>query len=342
MRCDFTCFVFLFPAMAKTESNRMTLKAEGPYNPSAPAAASAYAMAGNDNSFDIAEFKKSVAITVQSLNESEFTFDLNGVDPSIANALRRIMIGEVETVAIDKVHLWQNTGVIHDEVLCHRLGLIPIWVPEIAEVAAAPEEAGNVEWDQSRAIKFKLHVKCPADYPKGQSLAVKSSDLIFQPQSRAEAAWVEKPRPVSMEILIAKLRPGQEIEAELYCLRGSSKIHTKWSPVCSASYRLLPSVRFSRPVQGSEARDLVKLCPKKVFDLEDAGNAFVADERACSTCRLCIEKFPDAVDLGKIRDSFLFTVESTGCMPPAEIAAEAISILKTKALRAKENLSTLL
>ena len=35
---------------------------------------------------------------------------------------------KIPTVAIDKAILYQNTSIIHDEVLCHRLGLIPIMV----------------------------------------------------------------------------------------------------------------------------------------------------------------------------------------------------------------------
>jgi len=53
-------------------------------------------------------------------------FDLVGVDASIANALRRILIAEVPTMAIENVYVFQNTSVIQDEVLAHRLGLIPI------------------------------------------------------------------------------------------------------------------------------------------------------------------------------------------------------------------------
>jgi DNA-directed RNA polymerases I and III subunit RPAC1 len=53
-------------------------------------------------------------------------FDLVGVDASIANAFRRILIAEVPTMAIETVYVFQNTSVIQDEVLSHRLGLIPI------------------------------------------------------------------------------------------------------------------------------------------------------------------------------------------------------------------------
>lgn len=50
-----------------------------------------------------------------------------GVDASVANALRRIMISEVPTMAIENVYIYNNTSVMHDEILAHRLGLIPIF-----------------------------------------------------------------------------------------------------------------------------------------------------------------------------------------------------------------------
>lgn len=66
-----------------------------------------------------------------------------GVDASIANAFRRILIAEVHPVswinldiiiqiikvpviAIERVYVWDNTSVIVDEVLSHRLGLVPL------------------------------------------------------------------------------------------------------------------------------------------------------------------------------------------------------------------------
>jgi len=51
---------------------------------------------------------------------------LIGVDVSIANALRRILLAEVPTVAIESVWISVNHSIVQDEVLAHRLGLIPI------------------------------------------------------------------------------------------------------------------------------------------------------------------------------------------------------------------------
>ena len=61
-------------------------------------------------------------------------YDLVGVDASIANALRRIMIADVPTMCIEHVYVLNNTSVVQDEILAQRLGLIPLNVdPDLFE-----------------------------------------------------------------------------------------------------------------------------------------------------------------------------------------------------------------
>jgi len=71
-------------------------------------------------------FIENLKINILSLTHEELVVDVSGIDVSLANALRRIMISEVPTMAIEKVIIYQNTSIIPDEVLAHRLGLIPI------------------------------------------------------------------------------------------------------------------------------------------------------------------------------------------------------------------------
>ena len=68
-----------------------------------------------------------------------------------------------------------------------------------------------------------------------------------------EHKYAEPIRPVFEDVLIAKLRPGQEIEMELICEKGIGKTHAKWSPVSTASYRLLPHIEITEPIVGEEA-----------------------------------------------------------------------------------------
>lgn len=63
---------------------------------------------------------------ILKLDKYNITFELTNTDITVANALRRIIIAEVPTMAIDIVEITENTSALHDEFLAHRCGLIPL------------------------------------------------------------------------------------------------------------------------------------------------------------------------------------------------------------------------
>ncbi|XP_061385316.1 uncharacterized protein LOC133320734 [Danaus plexippus] len=65
-------------------------------------------------------------IEITELTRNHVHFVLRNKDASFANALRRVMIAEVPTLAIELVTIYENTSVLHDEFLAHRFGLLPI------------------------------------------------------------------------------------------------------------------------------------------------------------------------------------------------------------------------
>ncbi|PFH36850.1 DNA-directed RNA polymerase I RPAC1 [Besnoitia besnoiti] len=322
------------PASIVLNSNRLVCAAEGPRHTSSGGYAGAFLSSSCvDDVFSIEKFSEKTSIKFLSASPERVVFELKGVDVAIPNALRRILISEVPTVAIETVQIWQNTGVVQDEVLAHRLGLIPFVVDPTALNYRQP----NQDFTDENALRVSLHVKCTEQSlgPHQTSLPVYAKDIKWEPMSpsQKEAFAASPPRAVHPDILITKLRPGQEIELKAYLEKGVGKTHAKWSPVCTAVYRLEPEIVFKEPIQGEEATELCSLCPMGVFDIEDTtGEAYARYPRNCTTCRACIERFPNKVELRKIKDRFIFSVESSGAVPAPLLFKMAIEILKEKAL----------
>lgn len=79
-----------------------------------------------DEKWNFKKFAKKFRIVIVRMDNFEMEFDLIGIQPAFANAFRRLMLSEVPSMAIEKVMIRNNTSIIQDEVLAHRLGLIPL------------------------------------------------------------------------------------------------------------------------------------------------------------------------------------------------------------------------
>ena len=80
----------------------------------------------NDEYEDFADQGISPEIEILRIDQNEIRFVLSKCPLYLANALRRVMIAEVPTMAFDFVEIQENSSVLHDEFIAHRLGLIPL------------------------------------------------------------------------------------------------------------------------------------------------------------------------------------------------------------------------
>ncbi|EGV64277.1 DNA-directed RNA polymerase core subunit rpc40 [Yamadazyma tenuis] len=297
-----------------------------------------------DQSWDIEKIKNSLEVKISKLDERESNFDLVHIDTSIANALRRIMISEVPSVAAETIYVFNNTSVIQDEVLAHRIGLIPLKAdPDLLTWVDTAQDEKSKYTDEN-TIVLTLDVTCThnPNAPKGstnpkelyRNSHVYAKDLKFEPQGKQVELF--KGNPVTAadpNILIAKLRPGQEISLRAHCILGVGSDHAKFSPVATASYRLMPVIDIKQPISGEQAKRFQRCFPPGVVDIDSKGEAYVKDARRDTVSREVLrhEEFDGKVKLGRKRDHFIFNIESTGGMPPEEIFIKSIRLLKSKA-----------
>lgn len=278
---------------------------------------------GKDYSWNLNTFRSTLQTRITRLSEWRIEFDLVGLDASIANAIRRVLLAEVPTVAIEDVYMWNNTSIIVDEVLSHRMGLVPLRVdPDRIDFRAKDESPTD-----RNTLVFKLDVACERvpgtakdDPNQFKNAKVLSGALTWEPAgTQADDFKDDPPRPVHQDILLAKLRPGQKIRMELHCVKGVGKDHAKFSPVATATYRLLPHIDIPDPlaIEPHDVAKFVACFPQGVIGVRKHKGSgreevFVKNARKDTVSRevLRYKEFDGKVKLGRVRDHFL-----CGCLP---------------------------
>mmetsp|Transcript_35311 Transcript_35311/g.89376 ORF Transcript_35311/g.89376 Transcript_35311/m.89376 type:complete len:360 (-) Transcript_35311:414-1493(-) len=309
---------------------------------------------GVDNAWNLDDFKSDFQIKVHKLEDEVMEFDMVGCDPAVANALRRILIAEVPTVAIEHVFMINNTSIIQDEVFAHRLGMVPLRVdPAKLEPKVAEEAPG-----EKNTLVFRLDVTCRRDkdgniendkvlsselrWLRGGSEIPDETGCRFAAGQGHMFTEAEKPRAVHDDILLAKLRPGQSITLEAHAVKGIGKDHAKFSPVATAWYKLLPEVVLLKEPPADVAERLLAAAPG-LFTREGGQlrvHAARDHQQHLEKVRALLEDEAVAacMQYRKKKDHFMFTIESSGVLPPEVLFEQALGILHDKAHKLAQRL----
>jgi DNA-directed RNA polymerase subunit D len=256
-------------------------------------------------------------VEVLSVDEDRVRFLLGGVDVAFANALRRTMLMDVPCMVIDDIFFFDNSSVVADENLAHRIGLVPLRTDLDRYILPVDCDCGSELGCEKCRVVLTLDMEAETE-----TRTVYSGDFVSE-----DPAVV----PVSPSIPLTKIAPGQAVRLEAYARLGTGKEHAKWQPVSMAVYQHVAEIEVDED-RCTDCADCVKACPRDVFAIEE-GKLRVVDVNACTICGECEKACPvepSAVRAGPLDDLFLFTVESTGCLEPARLVAEAVRVLSVK------------
>lgn len=243
-------------------------------------------------------------------------FLLTGTTPAFANSIRRTVLQEIPIMAVDEVEFMANDSVIQDEVIAHRLGQMPLNTPEgyllTSECDCREGRCPNCSVDLS------LEVEGPT--------VTKASDLS---PSDTEVY------PIQEDSSIARLAEGEKLKLNAIARLGFGKDHANWQPAV-ASYKYMPLVEIDQDGK-DDWTECADACPEKILT-EEEGDLKVTDVEKCTMCGACEDVCPEAIEVSGDPSKFIFTIESTGTMPPERIVEKALTILEEKCSEFSENI----
>jgi len=241
-------------------------------------------------------------------DKSNLSFVLRDADVGLANAFRRVALSEVPTLAIERIFLQENSSSLYDEMIAHRLGLVPI--KGDTDLFKFRDQCSCEEGCPSCVLKLTLEKEGPC--------TVYSHDLKSEDPK-------QKPVP---NIPIVKLGKSQRIKLEADAVLGNGKMHAKWQS-CVVGYKYLPIIEISGSCDLCE--NCIEQCPKDILKVS-RNKLTVTDEKECILCNACVEVCEsEAIKVRGDERSFIFKVESTGALSPEEIVKKTCGILQKKA-----------
>ncbi len=155
------------------------------------------------------------SLDIISQDSQKMSVKIKGVPLQYANALRRICLNGVPIFSIDTVDIIENSSVLADEGIAHRLGMIPLMTDLSRFVEPSKCECHSETGCSNCRVMLVL-----------DSGEIDTTRTVMSSEITSEDETV---KPISDKIPIITLAPGQKIKLEAYARLGRGTEHAKWN-----------------------------------------------------------------------------------------------------------------
>tara|TARA_Y100000310_G_C20578982_1_gene761988 strand:- start:37 stop:813 length:777 start_codon:yes stop_codon:yes gene_type:complete len=241
---------------------------------------------------------------IKNLDNKEI-FTISKINHVIANTLRRSIISYVPTLAIEDLEIKRNDSALYDQVVAHRMGLIPL-TTDLKSYKLKEECKCKGKGCAQCELKLTLKTKGPCTVLSGD---IKSTD--------------PKVKPAFDNIPITKLLENKEIEITATAVLGKGNNHVKFSP-CLITFRGIPELKTNSK---SRTKELLKILEDIIeqkgssLKIKDLSRWNEAHENICEE---------HGVEVNSSKENFLFTIEPWGQLSAKEILKKALEIIENK------------
>ncbi|MET1101444.1 MAG: DNA-directed RNA polymerase subunit D [Pyrodictiaceae archaeon] len=259
---------------------------------------------------------------------------LRKVPLPLVNAIRRSCYTDVPVMAVDKVEFFENNTVLYDEIIAHRLGLIPLSSAEALEKYGWPEKCKDARLgDPNCYVTLELDVKTGPD----EQRIVYSGDLTSSDPSV---------KPVYDNIPIVVMAPDQHLHLVAYARLGYGKEHAKWMPVSIAAHKYLPVISFDVNKIDQKCMECIETTAPQIAEkMKKMGSGSFEIKEDINTSGLywCVNKRCNGsqVKLEYKSDEFILTIESTGALDTKIIVLKALESIRRRIEAVLKELVTL-
>lgn len=233
-------------------------------------------------------------------------FVLEGITPAIANMIRRYVMNYVPTLAIEEVSFQKNSSALYDEIIAHRLGLIPIKT-DLKSYNFMADCKCNGKGCNHCQLLFALKAKGPCTV-YSSSLESKDKDCV----------------PVHEKMPIVKLAEDQELKLEAVAVLGRGKDHAKFSPGL-LYYRGSPELKTTKD---SDIKKSLEQIPSGVLGQKGQGLEIKDVLKWRESHEGILEK--NGVEVTASKETFIFYLESWGQLTLKEILVRAVEVFDDK------------